>query len=158
LQSPAHVWHVKRCNIWSLPFVFDNFPFVLYNFTFVLYNFLLVFYIFYFYSVIFHLYFMIFHLYSIFSINFPLVLLNFLFAFYISHLYSIISHLYSIFSICILYFSFVFYNSIVFEGLFILLCYNGFQWFNSSYVKLGNARSLVGGGGAFTSSVIWSSC
>jgi hypothetical protein len=80
----SKVWHVKRCNIWSFPFVFYNSPFVFYNVPFVLYNFLFVFYIF-------HLYCIIFYLYRIISIcilyfwfvfyNVLFVLYNFLFVF-----------------------------------------------------------------------------
>jgi hypothetical protein len=50
------LWHVKRCNIRSFPFVLYNSPFVLYNFPFVLYNFSFVLYNFLFVFYIFHLY------------------------------------------------------------------------------------------------------
>jgi hypothetical protein len=85
------VWHVKRCNIWSFPFVLYNFPFVSYTFhlfcvisicilyfRFVLYNFLFVLYNFYLYSIFF-----------ICILYFPFVFYSFSFVFYICHLYCI---------------------------------------------------------------------
>ena len=63
--SRGKLWHVKRCNIRSFPFVLYKYSFVLYNFLFVLYNFHLYCTIFNLYSIIFNLYSIIFNLYCI---------------------------------------------------------------------------------------------
>jgi presenilin-like A22 family membrane protease len=82
----SFLWHVKCCNIWSFPFVFNNSPFVWYNFQFVLYNFSFVLC-----NFLFVLYFI--YLYYRYIISYLYLISIYI---YIFHLYTIMFHLYSI--------------------------------------------------------------